>query len=269
MLRRTCAMMALVAVLVGMCWAAEGTATQPAAQDLAASVGKAHYLPKDYKPVGQRVQFLVFGDRNGDEDARLTGPAFDLANALHPEFVLSVGDQIEGYVEEAGKFPPEEIARRNRQMWSVYDAYVSRLAVPYFYAVGNHDMWNKSAAAIYDELHGPTYYSFDYKGIHVIALNSEEQKHVSEAGGALGETQINWLKADLERNKDASLTVIAMHNPLWTGTGKGWVPVEPLLAGRNCIVFAGHLHTYQLRGSQGHPVRHRRSDFRWPGRVPE
>jgi hypothetical protein len=222
--------------------------------DFAPFAGRAKYMPKDYKPIRQRVQFVVFGDRTGREQPWFTAPAFDLVNALRPEFVLSVGDQIDGYVEEQGKFPPEEIARRNREMWGIYDAFVARLTVPFFYVVGNHDMWNKASAAIYDEVHGPPYYSFDYKGIHVIALNSEEQKRTPGPGaGLLGQAQFDWLKADLERSQDATLTVIAIHNPLWLASGgRAWAAmVEPLLAGRNCIVFGGHLHTYSYEVRNG------------------
>ena len=90
----------------------------------------------------------------------------------------------------------------------------------------------------------------------MIVLNSEEYQEVG-GKGMLGETQIAWLKADLEKSKDAGLTVVALHHPVWANKARNdWPAVEALLAARNAIVFAGHYHeyTYEVRSGIPHVI---------------
>jgi len=215
-------------------------------------VGKACFWPKGYEAPAERVQFVIFGDRTGGHVPGLTAEAIAEVNALRPEFVLAVGDQIEGYIRRRQGYSPEEVVQLVTQEWVEYEDLVSRFAVPYFYAVGNHDMWDGTSADIYASRHGPPYYSFTVKGIHVVVLNSE-QLHVDH-DGPFGKKQLAWLERDLARHKDARLTVLVLHKPYWQGRmARRWKPVESLLAGRNYMVVAGHQHSYGYEVRNGMP----------------
>src|ERR1700710_2885899 len=69
-------------------------------------------------------QFAVVGDRTGGHRAKVFGRAVERLNLLQPEFVVSVGDLIEG-----GKKTPKQLAAE----WEEFDGYVKRLEMPFFY----------------------------------------------------------------------------------------------------------------------------------------
>ena len=52
---------------------------------------------------------------------------------------MSVGDLIEGYTLK------EDVI--NKQ-WDEFDGYVKKFEMPFFYVPGNHDLTNKSGAAM-------------------------------------------------------------------------------------------------------------------------
>src|SRR5882757_9685187 len=52
-------------------------------------------------------QFAIVSDRTGGHRARVFSQAVEQLNLLQPEFVISVGDLIEGYSEDAPKIVNE------------------------------------------------------------------------------------------------------------------------------------------------------------------
>ena len=52
---------------------------------------------------------------------------------MRPEFVVSVGDLIEGYTDDPAVLDRE---------WDEFEGFVGRLQMPFFYVPGNHDMSN-------------------------------------------------------------------------------------------------------------------------------
>ena len=76
-----------------------------------------------------------------------------------PDFIIATGD----LVEHGSKV--EELSN--------YVAAVERSPIPYFNAIGNHDV-DKTPEAVtnYRRSVGPDYYSFDQGGVHFVVLNS-------------------------------------------------------------------------------------------------
>src|SRR5206468_2883909 len=64
--------------------------------------------------------------------------------------------------------------------------------------------------AAYRELIGPTHYAFDHRGVHFIALDN-----VSDRAARIGDEQLGWLKADLEKRKRDERIVVLAHRPLF------------------------------------------------------
>src|SRR5262249_21333042 len=79
-------------------------------------------------------RFAICSDRTGGHRSAVFSRAVEQLNLLQPEFVLSVGDLIEGYSTK-----PERIAEE----WKEFQTYVSKLQMPFFYTPGNHDLANK------------------------------------------------------------------------------------------------------------------------------
>ena len=109
-----------------------------------------------------QFQFAVISDRTGGHRAGVFSRAVELLNLLQPEFVLSVGDLIEGY---AG-------AGEAREQWKEFQGYVGKLQMPFFYVAGNHDVSNAAQVKLWKEKFGRTYYSFTYKNVLFLMLNT-------------------------------------------------------------------------------------------------
>jgi hypothetical protein len=177
-------------------------------------------------------RFPIVSDRTGGHRARVFSQAVEQLNLMQPEFVLSVGDLIEGYTADADRLAAE---------WKEFQGYVARLQMPFFYVPGNHDMANTAQEKFWKERFGRRYYHFVYRNVLFLILNSDDPPGARY--GRVSEEQLEYVKKVLEQNKDARWTIVAVHKPMWAGPdpGKaGWLDVEKALAGRSYTVFAGH-----------------------------
>src|SRR5690606_20313620 len=113
-----------------------------------------------------QFQFVVVTDRTGGHRPGVFEKGVEKVNLLQPEFVMSVGDLIEGYTTDTLEI--------NRQ-WNEFTGFVEKLEMPFFYVVGNHDITNPVMEGIWKKRFGPTHYSFVYKDVLFMALNSEDQ----------------------------------------------------------------------------------------------
>jgi hypothetical protein len=74
---------------------------------------------------------------------------------FQPAFVVSVGDQIEGYTED-----PAELDRQ----WTGIDGILARLSVPYYFCPGNHDITTDGMVTAWKtRTHREPCYSFDHE----------------------------------------------------------------------------------------------------------
>ena len=79
-------------------------------------------------------QFVIIGDRTGGANVEETFKlAIDQLNLLQPEFVINVGDTIEGYSDDKAELNAE---------WDEVDAMLAELDMPFFRVPGNHDIAN-------------------------------------------------------------------------------------------------------------------------------
>jgi hypothetical protein len=110
-------------------------------------------------------EFVVFGDRTGLARPGVFEQAMPRINLLQPEFVINTGDMIEGYTDDSTEL---------LQMWDEQDARLSVLTMPFFRVVGNHDIGSDVMRDFWKLRYGPDYYSFVYKNVLFIALNTED-----------------------------------------------------------------------------------------------
>src|SRR5262245_1395084 len=109
-------------------------------------------------------------------------------NALpkQPDFIMFTGDLTH---------TTEDPAERRKRM-TEFREIVSALTVKTVrFIPGEHDA-SLDAGAAFKEFFGPTHYTFEHGGIHFIALDN-----VSDPAGKLGQEQLDWLKADLAKQK--------------------------------------------------------------------
>lgn len=195
------------------------------------------YLEVNNDP--DRFQFAIVTDRTQNHRSGVFEDAIRKLNLLQPEFVVTVGDMIEGYTEDR-----EQI----RLEWDEFEGFVEPLEMPFFYVPGNHDISNEIMADEWERRFGRSYYHFVYRDVLFLCLNTEDQKPTH-----IGQQQRAYIAAVLAENPDVRWTLVFMHNPLWDASeDTGWPAVEELLQGRPHTVFAGHYHTYLKSVRNGH-----------------
>ena len=233
------------------------------------------WTSKTFKNDPDNFQFAIIGDRTGGANVlRTFALAMDQLNLLQPEFVINVGDLIEGYSDDAAKLNAE---------WSEADGLLNKLEMPFFRTPGNHDIANEVAQQVWRERHGATYYYFVYRNVLFLVLDSEDPPRAAPEGmeekieeynrlqtedppraqamlaefmsdeaviAALGkpvefnDAQIAFLENALARYPDVRWTFLFLHEPAWENSSESFKEIQQLLQNRSHTFFAGHLHYY-------------------------
>jgi len=247
-----------------------------------ASLPKAKpWTSENFKNNPEEFRFAVLGDRTGGSDpGGIFDRAIDQLNLLQPEFVINVGDLVEGYTEDKSKATSQ---------WDEIDGVIKKLEMPFFYVVGNHDMGNDNMRQVWLERRGTTYYHFIYHNVLFLVFNSEDpsnptpkemeektaqykklqQEDPAKAQAMLGEfmasldayrkpmvmsnQQINYFRKVVADNPNVRWTFAFLHQPDWDNPGqlKALHAIEQMLQGRPYTVIAGHLHYYDYTKRNG------------------
>lgn len=187
----------------------------------------------DNRCLGDDFTFGIISDRTGRPTPGIFEKAIETMNRMRPEFVMSVGDYVEGFCIE--DFSKEFL----KKQWDNVIPKINKCIPPFFYTVGNHDYTaDLPSAPLWKELFGVTYYYFIYKNTLFISLNTDE-------GGdnALGKEQTDWAIEVLKQHSDVRWTFIFMHRPTVWQT-EDFERLEETLYDRNYTVFAGDRHRY-------------------------
>lgn len=198
------------------------------------------WTQKELNNAPDSFQFAIVTDRTGGHRPGIFQKAVDKINLLQPEFVVSVGDLIEGYSTDPGAWALE---------WSEFQTHINNLQMPFFLCVGNHDISNLPMEVEWKRKYGRTYYDFRYQDCHFLVLNSEDPPCDKKIPFQFSEKQQRWVSEVLAANQDARWTFVFLHKPVWTFPGAdldglGWTAIEEALQGRKYTVFAGHKHEY-------------------------
>ncbi|MHC4482869.1 MAG: metallophosphoesterase family protein [Planctomycetota bacterium] len=189
------------------------------------------HLNLNNKP--DNFQFAIVSDRTSVHRPGVFANAVRKLNLLNPEFVISIGDLIEGNTEDEDEL--------NRQ-WDEFDSLVNKLKMPFFYVPGNHDIGNEVMAKMWQNRLGLSYYHFTYRNVLFLCLNTE-----GPPPSSISDAQIDYFRKALRANDNVHWTLVFMHKPLWRKqeTLQYWQKLESLLADRPYTVFAGHRHMYE------------------------
>lgn len=193
----------------------------------------------NYNNSDETFRFAVVSDRTGGHRAEIFSKAVAQLNLMQPEFVLSVGDLIEGYSTDQ-----QAIAG----MWNEFDSYISKLQMPFFHVPGNHDVPNLPMIKHWKSKFGKIYYHFVYKNVLFLCLNTEDFPEGQKQATRISPEQTAYFAKVLEENKNVRWTIVSMHKPVWNATNAdeiGFIAFEKLLQDRPYTMFAGHIHHYQ------------------------
>jgi hypothetical protein len=165
---------------------------------------------------------------------------------------VNTGDLVGG----VDVVPPEKAQEQ-------YDRYLGAAAaftVPLFNLPGNHEhvafntpnpdkqhpLYGKG---LYRKVFGPTYYSWDWAGVHLVALDGTSLPYQER----LGTNQLAWLAADLAQQPAGTPLVLFCHQAVYSL--KDASALSKILRGRRVLgAFCGHLHRTFTEPFGGFPV---------------
>ena len=196
----------------------------------------------------ERFSFAIIPDRTGSERPGVFLEAIKKANMLQPEFIMTVGDLIQG---------PTELDRQSpahlREMWKELEGFTKQSEAPFFYVVGNHDISrtrqgfpraNEDSKMVWQEFAGKdTYYYFIYNNCLFLCLNTMDGRDARVPQVEMTKEQVKWAVDVLKKHKSVHWTLVFMHQPSVCAS-KIFAPIEKELVKRNYTVFAGDWHHY-------------------------
>lgn len=182
-------------------------------------------------------RFIVVGDRTGGAVEHIFDEVIDEVKLFAPDFVINVGDIIEGYTDDTFQIHAE---------WDTIMRIVKTLPCTFYFVAGNHDIQNETEREIFKNRTGfKRYYSFDHGNSHFIVLDNT-MAYWSQPE-EMSEEQLTWLHQDLEKNKKAENIFVFYHIPTYLYAlreGNTDPLMELFVEYPVRFVFTGHHHEY-------------------------
>ena len=227
---------------------------------------------EDFDNSPDKFTFAIISDLNGGEREGVFEKAVDQINLFQPEFVLSVGDLIDGGTEDTTQLKKE---------FDDFDRRASKLEAPFFHLGGNHDLTNPAMRDYWTKRYGARYYHFVYKNVLFLMMDSEDYeedrmleiyharaeaikvmdsdssekakemeyyKMRERQTGEIGEEQSKFFEKVIMDNPQVQWTFILMHKPVWEREEENdFIRMEEALGERPYTVINGHFHSYSHR----------------------
>lgn len=153
------------------------------------------------------LRFAIICDRTGGMRSGVFERAVEKINSLDPEFVMSVGDLIDGYTESPIVWTAQ---------WDELDAIIKNFKAPFHAVVGNHDISNPKMREAWVQRRGATHYAFVRKDVLFLVLDSEDL-----SGGGFGAGQIAFARNAIAEHANVRWTFVFFHRPLWLQENEG------------------------------------------------
>ena len=247
--------------------AQDSAAEQPSDDSVRVKVGKEIFTtrlqPKTLALPAETeaFQFSIYGDRTGGDPSGLKflRQAVKDTNLIDPDFVMTVGDLIQGY-NKTDEWLPE---------MKEYRDIMKELKMEWFPVAGNHDIYwdfrdrdrpRRHHESNFEKHFGPLWYSFEHKDHGFVVLFSDEGDPKTDEKGFresrmqnMSPEQLEFLEKALEKLKDCKRVFCFIHHPRWLGggyQGSNWPEVHKRLvaAGNVGAVFGGHIHHMTFHG---------------------
>ena len=192
---------------------------------------------------------------NGNEGLE---KALAYAKVRGVDFVIFGGDLV-----DVDGLKPEQEATAD-SLFARFKSIVDKSGVPAYFTIGNHDRFytfngqaDPAGFKMFQKYLGETYYSFDYKGVHFIVINSVQRDSVHRY--FVNDEQFEWLKNDLSAIGANTPLVVSTHVPFQslyypavegriipTDMFENYKEVWDLLLNYNLkIILQGHQHLHE------------------------
>lgn len=189
------------------------------------------------QPKPHKVSFLVFGDSGtGSKEQKKLA---EIMLNFPFDFILHTGDIA---------YPDGTKQQLENNFFSIYKEHLKRAKI--YPAPGNHDYLTDNLGPYLSMFGVPRYYSIDFNNVHIASLDTNTSLY--EVSDKNQNDMADWLRQDLEKNKDKEWKIVFFHHPPYS-SGKehgGDVRVQETLVpifekyGVD-VVFSGHEHNYE------------------------
>ncbi|GGH13452.1 metallophosphoesterase [Sphingobacterium alkalisoli] len=171
------------------------------------------------------------------------------ANQLEEESILDITQYLQSTSKE--KFHGISLGDSiwdNPKMWTKYQEAITKIGIPFFQVVGNHDKneitkEESDANSLFKNYFGPTYYSFNRGQVHYIVLDNVRYKNIKEYDGHISDDQLNWLQKDLKYVPKDHVLIISAHIPIYSGIKNREELYALLTEFEQVHILSGHTHT--------------------------
>jgi 3',5'-cyclic AMP phosphodiesterase CpdA len=253
-----------------------GLATHANAQSIEHSVDSPNkpWTHTTFDTDPDKFTFAIHSDLTGGERQEIFATAMAQLALLRPEFLISVGDLIDG-----GGDRDELIGE-----WEAYDARVKGARFPVLYVSGNHDVSSELERELWGERYGPIYYHFRYRDVLFLVLDSEDMtperrvelvqqrldaieihktkgaeaalatpygQSAEKQSGSISKAQAGYFGKVLADNTDVRHTFLFVHKPVWDASDSPYARIEDALKDRPFTAFNGHVHAYAYTRRMG------------------
>ncbi len=185
----------------------------------------------------EAFHFAIIGDNTGRAVPGVYEAVWRAAIQAHPDFVITVGDAIEGMNDRQARAEWEAVKR----VWPKN--------IPVYHTPGNHDVWSDDSRNVFVEETGrKPFYSFDFRNAHVVVLDNSRTE-------GLAPDQLAFLRSNLEQSRGEGPIFVFFHRNFWLLPLKLQVRSFPLLDLAKeygvCCIVSGHGHQFQAIASGG------------------
>ncbi len=267
-MKRNALLVSILCVLLGCSRSPEESGEREFRHDV---TGEAlPWTSESFDSANDKFSFAVFSDLTGGERERIFEIAVAQLSLLRPEFIINVGDLIEGGTEDLAEIESQ---------WDSFDERADRAKAPIFYVGGNHDLTGEVLQGVWDDRYGRSYYHFVYKNTLFLVLDTEDNtaekmqeilaarnhalkvaadegwdafaetayvKMPENLGGNISAEQSRYFLNAIAANPDVLWTFMFMHKSPWLREDlTAFAAIEDALADRPYTVFNGHVHAYE------------------------
>ncbi len=143
----------------------------------------------------------------------------------------------------------------NINLWDSVKVTMANQSVPFFQTIGNHDHLHTApndemAAEKFQEMFGPTDYSFNRGDVHIISMDNVIYDGKENYSGGFTESQWKWLQEDLSHVSKDNMVILCSHIPFRKGGKHDHIEyhgevLELLSTFAEAHIMIGHTH-YQI-----------------------
>ena len=136
--------------------------------------GSRPYSHLRFRDDPEEFRFGVLADNAGGSRPGVAAAGVRMLDLLQPDFVVNLGDLIEGYTDPETQMPAT--VETYHAWWNEWDGILEGLGAPFFYVPGNHDINNPASVQVRQERFGGTrqYSHFRYKDVLFLIVSTED-----------------------------------------------------------------------------------------------